>query len=121
MRRLTTIATVTALLLLGLLAGTASAQGVSPDKLQNAGWDCFEIPELGIHCTQDASTLCTGEDNAVPILVFDADDGDFLGTEMLLHDRVFNDQPCPQDGGDWFPVAGGTYWACHHYDTSHDH
>lgn len=122
--RLTTIATVTALLLLGLLAGAAGAQGVSPDRLTDAGWDCFLIPELGIHCTEDASSLEPGPDfgtdDAVPVLVFDVADEEFLGTELLLHDRVFDGQPCPQDGGSYAAVAGGTYWACHHYDT-HSH
>lgn len=114
-----TVLIATAALLMMAMAGTAAAdaRGVSPETLQNAGWDCFDIP-LGTHCTQDFDAVLAGEANTIHVMVFGLEDGEFLGTELLIHDDIFNDQPCPQDGGEYFQVTPD-YWACHHYETSH--
>lgn len=116
---ITTLVATTALLLMSM-AGTAAAgngNGLSPDTLTDAGWDCFPIP-LGIHCTQHLDAMESGDATAVPVMVFEHESEDFLGTELLLHDDVFNQQPCPQDGGEYIKVTG-PYRACHHYETSH--
>ncbi len=118
-RLITTFVAMTALLMMAM-AGSAAAgngNGVSPDKLQDAGWDCFPIP-LGIHCTQHLDGMQSGEATAVPVMVFEHGSEDFLGTELLIHEDVFNQQPCPQDGGEYIKVAG-SFWACHHYETLH--
>lgn len=118
-RVVTTLVAMTALLM-AVMAGTAAAgngSGPSPDRLQDAGWDCFPIP-LGTHCTQHLDALESGEATAVPVMVFDHESEDLLGTELLIHDDVFSQQPCPQDGGEYLKVEG-PYWACHHYETSH--
>ncbi len=120
-RMLTTLVAVAALLVT-MMAGVAAAdaRGVSPEKLQNAGWECFDNP-LGTHCTQGGlDAVFAGEANTIHVMVFDLEDGEFLGTELLVHDDVFNDQPCPQDGGEYFQVTP-VYWACHHYETPHVH
>lgn len=119
-RTMATLVAVAALLVTAM-AGAAAAdnRGLTAQKLQNAGWDCFELP-LGLHCTQDVDALFAGEATAVHVMVFAHDGDEFLGTELLIHDDVFNDQPCPQDGGAYLDVAG-PYWACHHYETSHSH
>lgn len=117
MTRMLTVLAALGALLLTMLAGPAAANGdVTAEKLEDAGWGCFDIP-LGTHCTQDPAALEDGELTAVHVMVFDLEDGHFLGTELLVHEDVFNDQPCPQDGGEYTNV--GPYWACHHYETDH--
>ena len=116
-RMITTLVATTALLVVAMAGAASAGSGNGPDQLERAGWDCFSIP-LGIHCTQHLDALESGEAVAVPVMVFEHGTEDFLGTELLVHDDVFNAQPCPQDGGEYFRVAG-SYWACHHYETSH--
>jgi hypothetical protein len=43
---------------------------------------------------------------------------DFTGTETLIRDDIFNDQPCPTEGGEYtflsdLGLGGPEYWACH--------
>lgn len=120
---------VIAVLGLFVAAGPAGAHGVSPAKLGNAGWTCFNVPDLGVHCVPPASDFPPSIDAppaSVTVRVFDTDnptatDADFLGTELLIREDLFHGQPCPQDGGVYHELFLGplTYYACHHYDTSH--
>ncbi|MFW6195443.1 MAG: hypothetical protein ACOC5M_02865, partial [Chloroflexota bacterium] len=90
-------------LTLGVTSGVASAQGggLSPEKLDNAGWFCFV--EAGItHCIPDEESVFAGEAVSSIVMAFEEDE-EFLGTELLIHQDVYNGQPCPQDdvsGGD---------------------
>lgn len=119
MTRVVTVLAALGALLLTTMAGPAAANGnVTADKLEHAGWSCFPIPELGVHCTPDLEALDAGELTTAHMMVFDAEDGHFLGTELLVHEDAFNEQPCPQDGGEYLDVPG-PYWACHHYETDH--
>jgi hypothetical protein len=57
----------------------------------------------------------------VVVKVFGVPGYPFLGTELLIRDDLYNNQPCPQDGLDKYEDLSGEglpYYACHHFDTS---
>lgn len=98
-----------------------AAGGVSPAQLEKAGWGCLEVFGA-IHCAPPGMLERIGTATSIPFLVFSTE-GEFLGTEIILHDDVFAGQPCPSDPpGEWthLPDVGLDipYWACHHYDSS---
>lgn len=104
--------------LLAALAGPVSAGGVSPAQLQRAGWDCFNVPTLGVHCSPPGVTPI-GSGNATPLLYFfnttdpNETDTEFSGTEQILLEDAYHGQPCPQEGEDeWHDL--GPIRACHH-------
>ncbi len=102
----------------------ASAQGMSPDQLGDAGWDCPVV--LGaIHCAPPGglARVLSGEAETMSFLVFSTSDGTFLGTELIVRADLFNDEPCPTDppSGQYthlLPLLGLDYYACHRYDSS---
>lgn len=102
----------------------ASAQGVSPDQLGDAGWDCPVV--LGaIHCAPPGglARVLSGEAETMSFLVFSTSDGTFLGTELIVRADLFNDEPCPTDPPSrqythLLPLLGLDYYACHRYDSS---
>ena len=107
-------------------AGVAEAHGVSPAKLNQAGWDCDNIAPLGVHCFPPGSGASSA---SISVLVFDtADPGamhaPFLGAEILIRADLYHGQPCPTDGLDeyhgldLFGDSAIDYYACHFYDTS---
>lgn len=110
-----------------LSANSASAHGVSPAQLGRAGWTCFNVPDLGVHCIPPGGMQSSA---SVSLRVFDTDDAGsadapFLGTEILIRADLYAGQPCAQDGGGeyhFLPSAESglpvDYYACHHYDTS---
>lgn len=113
-------------LVVALSVNIASAHGNSPAQLGKAGWTCFNVPDLGVHCIPPGGLA---SDASISILVFDTSDPEathapFLGTELLIRADLFAGQPCPQDDGEYhFLPAAETglpadYYACHHYDTS---
>lgn len=109
----TTIA-VTALAL--MIAAPASAHGVSPQKLTNAGWECFDVPGLGVHCPPPGHHASTA---TMTVLYFDTTDpaathAPFSGTELLLRADLYHGQPCPQEGTDPWHLLPFGYYACHH-------
>lgn len=90
--------------------------GNNAEKLNRAGFVCFNAgPSNWVHCwrAKDFS------DRAIAVKVFSEDGSEFLGTELLIHQDVYNGQPCPQDGGDWELQSGIPYFACHHFHTGH--
>ena len=115
-----------AALTLLLLASTASAHGVSVDKLDNAGWSCMVAgPHGWTHCfppsvgVGPAGPMMKGK--AANVMVFEVDsDGhsNFLGTELLITE--YHDQPCMAEGGEHYHdiANGGGVYACHHFDTA---
>lgn len=108
-------------------AGDAEAHGNSPAKRQNAGWECENVPGLGVHCFPPGAMVSSA---SVPVQVFDTSDpgathAPFLGTEILIRADLYSGQPCPTDdleeyeGLDLFPPPGIDFYACHHYETNH--
>ncbi len=101
--------------LLGL-AGAVFAQGRghSMDQMLKAGWDCFPVPGLGMHCTRAPIGQLVG-DPTIVVKVYDTDTGAFLSTELLMHEDLYQEQPCPQEGAEhWHYLGGPPYYACHH-------
>lgn len=124
MRRLLVIASAAALFV-AMMAGPAAAQGVSPEKLEKAGWTCMsEGAGAPTHCLPRGEAVFTGE-VAASIIMSVGPDGEFWGTELLIHHDLYNGQPCPQDdvdGGDGTyldvePLVGVPYFVCHHFDS----
>ena len=96
----------------------ASAHGTSPAKLTAAGWNCFDVPGLGVHC-QPPGDGASGA--TLTFLVFDTSDpsaphAPFTGTELLISTGLYHGQPCPQEGLDEYVDLrpGLPYFACHH-------
>lgn len=117
MRRLLGL-TAAATLTIGLVAAPAAAAGPRNTQMADRGWTCIPAgPSDLVHCFPPGFA---GSDRTISVKVFDTTnveaDGDFLGTELLIHDTVFAGQPCPQDDGSYEPVPGMPYWACHHYE-----
>jgi hypothetical protein len=104
-----------------VLSAPADARGPSNVRLAEHGWLCLSTgPHSWVHCFPPSTSL--GEDVGVAVLVFDSTDagvdGNPLGTELLIHEDIFHGQPCPQDaGGEYEPVEGLPYLACHHFAT----
>ena len=103
--------------------GVAEAHGLSPAKLNQAGWDCVNIEPLGVHCFSPGSGASSA---SISVLVFDTADDDathapFLGAEILIRTDLYHGQPCPTNGMDEYEDLSGLglpYFACHFYDTS---
>lgn len=100
-----------------LITCIALAGGLTADQMTRAGFDCFPAgPNDWIHCLQNRHF---GQP-AIPVKVFSVDGSEFLGTEQLLREDVYGEQPCPQDDLDpWDPLAVPGYRACHHFETGH--
>ncbi len=105
-------------------ASTVSAGGVSPAKLEKAGWDCIVV--LGaVHCAPPGglARVLAGTARSMTFLVFGTTAGaPFLGTEIIKHHDIFHGEPCPTDPPGQYTnlagILGLPYWACHHYDSS---
>ena len=87
-------------------------------------WLCFPAgPDSNIHCIPPGKAGLMDQGKLPPSLqtqVFHHDTNDFLGTEMLLREDIYNGQPCPQDHlEEWELLDDIPYYACHHYDTGH--
>lgn len=124
MRHLTVLLT-TLLLALGTFARPVSANGdVSPEKLEKAGWTCISPDPRAVHCIKDIEAVFAGEARSATLMSFDAETGEFWGTELALHQDLYNGQPCPLDevhGGDGSYVnvsdRGLAYFVCHHFES----
>ena len=117
MKRMLRALLLTSALILAVAAPAAAGGGINPAQLQRAGWTCFDVPELGVHCSPPGAPV--GSRTASPLLYFfdttDANDAEaaLTGTEQLLSPSVYNGQPCPQEGlDDWHNL--GFAYACHH-------
>lgn len=119
MRR-TFIALLIAAAVASVAATTGSSGGHTADQLINAGWECLTPPNDNVHCTQSLSALGASQQR-VTFSVFDVATGEFLGTEMLVHEDSFKGEPCPTDPPGQFtylqPILGIPYYACHRYDS----
>lgn len=123
MRYLVAATLAVSLVFAGSAAVSANGNGNSPAKRVNAGWNCFDVPGLGVHCQPPGAGASSA---TLPTQVFEgsdptASDAHFLGTELLIRADLYNGQPCPQEGLDeWvgLDLFGGPeidYFACHHY------
>jgi hypothetical protein len=97
----------------------ATANGPTPDQLTAAGWTCFRDPGAPrIICSDPGhGRPVPGDPNAPPsynFKVFDLD-GTFIGTIHLIRSDLYEDQPCPQTGGLYFPITVIGYHRCEHF------
>lgn len=115
---------VVLLLLLAAFTAAAQAKGNNPDQLMEAGWICMGPPAPDWHCIPpryDFDVVVAGGYASVPVKVFSGA-GVFLGTEILIHEDLYHEQPCPPDeviylNGPPIPEPQRIpYYACHHFD-----
>jgi hypothetical protein len=122
--RATIVAVVVVAIVAVALTGTsiASAHGNSPAKRTAAGWDCFDVPGLGVHCTPPGTNASSA---TITLQVFDTSDpssthAPMESTEVLIRADLYHGQPCPQEGLDeyegldLFGDPAVDYYACHH-------
>lgn len=128
MKRVFFILIVTVILLIAAVASAGAHGNTAPD-LADAGWTCFNVPGLGVHCIPPGTDAASAPPS-ISVKVFDTDDitdhdGEFLGTEILIradiYERGNHNAPCPQEHLEEYFFLGEDmpYYACHHY--SHDH
>lgn len=115
LRRLVSI-TITSAALALAIAVPVSAHGVSPAKLAAAGWECFNVEGLGVHCFPPGHHASTATLTVLYFATTDPADTDapFSGTELLLREDLYHGQPCPQEGTDSWHLLPFGYYACHH-------
>ncbi len=108
---------VLGVIILMLSFTVAYARGHNADQLMKAGWGCMNAgPSNWLHCFAPGG----GSDRTLQVKVFGEEGDPFLGTELLIHEDVYNGQPCPQDNHETYePVEGTPYLACHHFETGH--
>lgn len=116
-----------AVLSVAMIAGPAVGKGPDPDRLAGAGWFCFGHTTAAIHCLPDGEAVFTGEARSSLIMTWGTSTGDFWGTELLIHEDLYNGQPCPQDLVDGAPSTyihlsdlglPLPYFVCHHFESS---
>lgn len=126
MRRLLAVLSTVALLMAMMAGPATAASGPDPDRLDDAGWLCFGHTTAAIHCLPDGGAVFSGEAMTSIILTWGTDTGEFWGTELLVHEDIYNGQPCPQDevGGETttyipLPELGLQlpYLVCHHFES----
>lgn len=128
-RRLVIISAVA--LLVAMISTPAAGSGPDPDRLAQAGWFCFGHEDPAIHCLPNGGDgVFSGEAASSLIMTWGTATGEFWGTELLIHEDLYNGQPCPQDSldqlGDGEPGAyihlsdlglPLPYFVCHHFDS----
>ena len=102
---------------LTVLAGTAAA--ATPAQLTKAGWTCFNDPGAPrIVCSDPAhGRPVIGDPDPPASYNFKAFTlgGSFIGTIHLIRSDLYNGQPCPQTGGQYFPITVIGYHRCEHF------
>jgi len=104
------------------VAAGGSSGGLSPKQLGDAGWTCFNVPGLGVHCAPPGQAWPPTEPVVQLLYFFNTTDPsssvpDFTGTETLIRADIFNGQPCPTQPGESYTdlsSLGLNYWGCHH-------
>jgi hypothetical protein len=99
--------------------GGATAQGITPETLVNAGWTCFTDPG------DTTRTVCSdpghgrpfpGNPDAPPSYNFKIfQGGSLLGTSHLIRADLYRDQPCPPSGELYFFIPPIGYYRCEHF------
>jgi len=110
---------VAVVLSLGMVTA-ASADGLTPSQLINAGWTCFNDPGA-------PRIVCSDPGHGRPVIPPPPDrpasynfkifslGGTFVGTLHLIRDDLYHGQPCPQTGGGYFHIAVIGYYRCEHF------
>jgi hypothetical protein len=100
-------------------AGAASAKGPTIDQLIDAGWTCFVDPGAPRMVCSDPGhgRPIIGDPNPPPTYNFKIFtlDGAFVGTVHLIRSDLYEGQPCPQTGGQYFPITAIGYHRCEHF------
>ncbi len=119
MKRLVMIGALVLLLL--AVALPASARGLTPERLENAGWSCLTA-DSETHCWKgDPGALgefIVGGVGTVNIMVFEH--GDFVAAETVTWNDA-SQRACPGEGlghNDGWGFAPFGAYACHHYPAS---
>jgi len=98
---------------------TATADGVTPAKLMNAGWTCFNDPGgPRIVCSDPGhGRPVPGDPSGPPSYNFKlfSLDGAFLGTSHLIRADLYQGQPCLREGGLYFFIPPIGYYRCEHF------
>jgi hypothetical protein len=120
MMRRTFIALLIAAAVASVAAAAGSSGGHTAGQLENAGWQCLTPPNDNVHCTQSLAAI--GVEQRITFKVFHVVTGEYLGTELLVHEDSFKGEPCPTDppSGEFtylLPILGIPYYACHRYDS----
>ncbi|MBC7307008.1 MAG: hypothetical protein H5T80_08755 [Dietzia sp.] len=114
MKRALAVATATfAAIALAAAPAGAADRGPTIDQLEAAGWFCFDVPGLGIHCAPQGGAM-SGKGKAQNVLYFNPVTHTFAGAEtLLLTTRDMSSTPCAgHSDGVWHNI--GFAWACHH-------
>ncbi len=116
MRKIVLLAAVLASL--SMLAATAAA--VTPAQLTNAGWTCFTDPGAPrIVCSDPAHGRPVIGDPPPPacstISRRSRSTDSIIGTIHLIRSDLYNGQPCPQTGGQYFPITVLGYHRCERF------
>jgi hypothetical protein len=125
-------------------AATASAGGVNPWQLQQAGWSCVNPAAAfpanpNVHCFPPGQLegVLAGTAASALLLTFatsdvSAQEATLLGTERMIRADLFHGQPCPTDPPglpgaetsppryEWSylgPRFGWDYYICHMFDS----
>ena len=116
MRKLLVTAAAAAVAALAI-AAPGSAGALTAGQLESAGWTCFPVPGLGIHCSPPSFGPPPFGQPVVPLLYFDDTGNEFRGSETLIRADIFERRAvniCPTEpAGQWFLLPFG-YYACHH-------
>jgi hypothetical protein len=102
-----------------LTAAGAAVAAVTPEQLTNAGWTCFTDPGAPrIVCSDPGhGRPVIGDPNPPPSYNLKAFtlNGAFIGTIHLIRSDLYRGQPCPQAGGQYFPITVLGYHRCEHF------
>ena len=102
------------------IATAATAKGLTPSTLINAGWTCFNDPGA-------PRIVCSDPGHGRPVIPAPPDrpasynfkifslGATFVGTVHLIRDDLYQGQPCPQTGGLYFHIAVIGYYRCEHF------
>ena len=108
-----------------VVAAPATAKGVTPEQLAEAGWSCRQA------AADPTRLLCGNPGQGLPprmgtpefadreptyeLLVFRFATGEFIGVQKLLRPDIYSrgTPPCPQQpGGEYTYVPGIDLWGC---------
>ena len=102
------------------IATAATAEGLTPSTLINAGWTCFNDPGA-------PRIVCSDPGHGRPVIPAPPDrpasynfkiftlGGTFVGTVHLIRDDLYQGQRCPQTGGLYFHIGVIGYYRCEHF------
>jgi len=116
---LTAAAVATTVAFAGATAQSARAEGLTPEALAAAGWDCFQTPPFivppRIVCANPGrGRPFPGNPDPAPaytIPTFDLS-GTYLGTVHLIRADLYQGQPCAGSGDQYVFRSAIGYYEC---------